>query len=631
MNSRTKTALLLQLPVPNFRWPQVDANLPLAAGYLATWARERCPGWDVEVLPWDQADLLGDEALLALLRARRPDLVGFSAYGWNGERSLELARRVQAEGTPVVLGGPEVDPGNGWLRDGLGGLTAVPGEGEEAFARLLAAHPRLPDGFFAAPRPDLAALPSPYLRGVLPPHADGSVWLETLRGCPFACAYCTYGKRHRRVRRFPEPWLREHLAWAQRAGAGEVYLMDPSFNVRQEWEATLATLEASGGGLSFHTELVADALRPGDARRLAAAGLRSCEVGLQSVHPEVLAAAGRPWHRERWLRGVRELLDARVSVVVGLILGLPGDTPERFAQSLEFVLTQAPGAEVQVFPLALLPGSRLRERAAELRLEALPRPPYTVTRTPGYRPEDLAGAFELFEEVTGLEIDPVGPPALAGPWRGGARAPFLTGLRLDLGGPERGWEAWVDHAAPRAANHFVLWLRGWSECLPGQVRRFLSRLPHTALTVVLEDAAGWDPERLDLLRAAGTGDHYLDRDARPFAGPDCRVVPRVVALVELDAPLPHPRWTARVRSRADLVWALDGGPGWTSRVARLAEEGETLFVRGEIESDELEPLAAALGPDAVGLCFASAGAQAQWDRLLGLPPFRAPDHRETLP
>jgi len=630
LSGRARRALLVQLPVPGFRWPHLDANIPLAAGYLAAAAKGRAPGWDVEVLPWQEADLLGDEALLGTLASRRPDLVGFTTYSWNAERTAHFVGRLQEAGIPSIIGGPEVTADNPWLSAEAGSPPAVACEGEVAFPTLLRTYPDLPKGVVVGRAPDLAKVPSPYLTGVLAPAPDGSVWLETLRGCPFRCDYCTYGKRRARVRRFPGPWLAEHLDWARARGAREVYLMDPSFNVRPDWEAVLQTLEQGnrGGALAFHTELVAERLRPGDATRLAAAGLRSCEVGLQSADARVLAAVGRPWRREDWVRGVRELLGAGVAVSVGLIVGLPGDTLEGFTRSLEFVLVEAPGADIQVFPLALLPGSRLRERAPELGLAAQTRPPYAVLRTPDMGPEELVAAFRRFEERTGLELDPVPAPRLTGPWTGGDHAPYLSGVRLELAGSGAAPE-WVERVAPRAANDLTLWIRGWHEEFPEQFGRFCQRLPHAVLTVVVEDCSGWEPARLDrLLQSARFDEHYLDRQARLLVGGP--VLPRLVTLLDASQKTPE-AWLASVRSRADVVWTVAVRTGWAEATSALAQAGETVFVNGPVPARDLEALAGRLGAEAAGLCFSDPGAQNAWHDLLGLPSFRVPDHRIHLP
>jgi hypothetical protein len=622
--------LLTQLPPPDFRWPRLDTNLPLAAGYLAAWSRQRLPGLAVEILPWGEADLLGDVALAHAILAREPRLVGLSVYLWNAERSLHLARHLHESGVAVVLGGPEVTPDNPWLWEASAFAQRVCGEGEVPFAELLSKQ-RM-GGAVEGRAVDLAELPSPYLTGLLPPYPDGAVWLETVRGCPFRCIYCNYGRRGGRPRRFPEGWLPAHLRWAVERGVREVYLMDPSFNVRADWEKVLGQLESGNrqGSLDLHTELVADALRPGDAGRLAAAGLASCELGLQSIHAEVLAAARRPWRREAWLRGARELLGAGVDTVVGLILGLPEDTPERFASSVEFILEELPGAEIQVFPLALLPGTELRTRAGELGLQHQPRPPYAVMTTPGYSGDALVEALHGFEDRTGLELDPVPLPDLSGNWCGGDSAPYLSGALLDAGAGALPSD-WPERVSRRAARSLTLWVRGWDPTLPRQLGRLTAELPHAVLTVVLDDGAGWPSERLSQLLAAGSGEHYLDRCAAHLYGAGARLIPRLLALVPLGDPAATPEWQAEIRSRAEWLWAADVMEGWTCRAMELARAGENLFLNGKPHPSELLPMAEQLGHDAGGIGFADPLIQESWRQLLGDDGFRAPEHRMRLP
>ena len=620
-------ALLLQIPVPHLRWPFLDANIPLAAGYLAAWARGRAPGWEVEILPWDEADLLGDEALLAAVLGRRPDLVGLSTYLWNAEAGVALARRLAEHGVATVLGGPEVAADNPWLPGEAPFATRVSGEGEEAFVRLLRAPAPSP---WDPPGPlDLGRLPSPYLSGLLGPSPDGAVWIETQRGCPLRCAYCAYGKGGG-VRRFPEGWLAGHLRWAGDRGVREVYLMDPSFNVRPDWERVLAVLEREGpaSGAAFHTELVAEALRPGDARRLARAGLRTCEVGLQSADPEVLARVGRPWDRRGWVTGVRALQEAGIAVSVGVIAGLPGDTLEGFRHTVSFVLDEVPGVDLQAYPLSLLPGTRLRRRAETLGLRAMGRPPYTVLGTPTMSGDEISEALLWFEEAAGLELDPPGPPPIGGPWHGGDEAPYWSGVRLRAADRPRGWE---DRAARRAARHLTVWVQGWNRGIPAEIGRLARRLPHTVLTVVLEDSPPWGPERIAALRAAAPpGRTYLDRHMEPLLGPGARVLPRIVALVEAGHPGAGDPWIADVRRGAEVVWALRADEGWVARAREALEEGETVYLRGEPALEDMEELARAVGTDAEGLVPASPRAQEAWDGLTGRGGIRAPEHRVHL-
>jgi hypothetical protein len=300
----------------------------------------------------------------------------------------------------------------------------------------------------------------------------------------------------------------------------------------------------------------------------------------------------------------------------------------RFAETLDFVLTQVPGVELQVFPLALLPGTELRARARGLGLSALERPPYTVTRTPGYEVDDLAVAFDRFEQATGLELDPVPFPRLAGSWEGGEGAPYVSGVKIDASSAP---PAWAEQVARRATRDLTVWVRGWSETLPAQLGALEAALPHGVLTVVLEDRAGWPPERMDRLLAGGERDSYLARHLRHLYGEGALVTLRLVVLVEDGDLRATDRWVTRIRTRADLAWILEASPGWRERASALTREGETVHVRGPVTVGELPALARTLGADAVGLGFSAAETQANWEHITGADGFRAPEHRISIP
>jgi hypothetical protein len=251
-----------------------------------------------------------------------------------------------------------------------------------------------------------------------------------------------------------------------------------------------------------------------------------------------------------------------------------------------------------------------------------------VTRTPGYDAEDLATVFDRFEQATGLELDPVPLPRLAGPWEGGEGAAYLSGVRID---PMRAPAEWVERVARRAARNLTVWVGGWTDRLPSQLGRLAATLPHGVLTVVLEDGAGWPPERLEPLLATGGGDSYLDRHLRFLYGEGARVTPRLVVLVEDADPEATDGWVTRIRTRADLVWILDARPGWTTRATALAREGETVYVRGPTATEDLPALARALGIDALGVGFSADRCQDAWEHITGTEGFRAPEHRISIP
>jgi hypothetical protein len=155
------------------------------------------------------------------------------------------------------------------------------------------------------------------------------------------------------------------------------------------------------------------------------AGFRSVEAGLQSVNRAALASVGRSFRREAFLRGAQLLRAQGIAIRTGVILGLPGDDLEGFAATLAFLRENGLDHGAEVYPLAVLPGTRLREQAAELGLAYMPLPPYWVLRTPGFGEADLFRGVRLAEETLEAELFAPIVPRFADP------APGITAC-LDL-------------------------------------------------------------------------------------------------------------------------------------------------------------------------------------------------------
>ncbi|MBM4372285.1 MAG: hypothetical protein FJ098_11565, partial [Deltaproteobacteria bacterium] len=101
---------------------------------------------------------------------------------------------------------------------------------------------------------------------------------------------------------------------------------------------------------------------------------------------------------------------------VEVILGLPGDTPEGFRQTVRFVLDLP--AAVSVYRLRLDPWSRFLERRAGLGLEADFADMGRIRATPTFPPEALADAEAWLEGLA------------QGPWFHRARGLSYDGREL---------------------------------------------------------------------------------------------------------------------------------------------------------------------------------------------------------
>lgn len=393
------TVLLVQLPIPRQNFGRKTGNVPLAAACLKQ-AAEGIRDVRVEILPESLASYLGDSALVDLLLSRKPDVVGFSVFSWNLERSMDVAAALKAAyGPRIVFGGPEVTPDNRAARSEHVDFT-VCGEGEAVFRRLLTDSDYWLRGTASMGAAEVfRSAASPYLDGLLEPQLENLMLLETQRGCPYRCGFCHYNKARSGLVFAEEGHLLRAVEWAFAQRIAEVYLLDPSLNTRPGLRPLLAELARmnAGGGITFFSEIRAEAIDGELADLFAAAGFNWFEIGLQSTNPQALRLMRRPTDLGRFLAGARLLKERGITPSIDLIIGLPGDDLTGFMRSVDFVADSGLQEDVQIFPLAVLPGTDFRRRRAELGLVHEPHPPYTVTRTAGFAPEEFLLAYDYAE------------------------------------------------------------------------------------------------------------------------------------------------------------------------------------------------------------------------------------------
>ncbi|AMV71003.1 radical SAM domain-containing iron-sulfur cluster-binding oxidoreductase [Desulfuromonas sp. DDH964] len=369
-----------------------NQSIPLAAGCLAA---ALPPKLREQAVLYDFFPGESPTEIAATLVQAAPQLVCIPLYSWNRQVMVGVARllRQALPAALLVAGGPEATAAPEALLAADGFQLLVRGEGEAALAELCrglaageppAALPGLslltPDGIIHGPErtPALPTeLPSPWLTGVLRPTEGGGILWETARGCPFACDYCYDGRGTSGVRHFPAERLQAELRLFARSGASQVWVLDSSFNVPAErGRALLELARREAPHLQLHLEAKAEFLDRSTARLL---GRQPCSVqlGLQSFDHKVLRHIHRRFDPQVFRERVDLLSQAGATFGFDLIYGLPGDNYQGFAASLEQALALRPN-HLDLFPLALLPGTTLHQRRAEFGLQADPDPPYLL-------------------------------------------------------------------------------------------------------------------------------------------------------------------------------------------------------------------------------------------------------------
>ncbi len=611
-----KRLRLVQLPVPPPAALAATGNVPLAAGCLAVAADVHglSSRLQLDVVPPEVTDSAGDAQLADLLARDEPELLGFSLYLWNVERSLHLAREVKRRSprTTVLVGGPEVSADNPFLLGQEGFDIAVTGEAEETFAAVM--H-RLLDGGDVAGLPNVAVrtraglsafgppaaaafglsrYPSPYVAGRVRVDPERSTYLETVRGCRSSCTFCFYPKSSASLRSLDVEQSVRLVRELKERGARELVFLDPTFNHRPGFEPLLDALAEVNADRSFtcFAEVRAEGLTLEQAKKLKRAGFDRLELGLQSVNRQTLRRVKRGGSPEKVAEAVKLLHGEGISLLVDLIAGLPGDTRDDLSRGVDFLEEHGLASEAQVFALSLLPGTAMRSTAAQDGVEFDGAPPYRVRRTATLTEGELAQVLHEAEARLGRRLDEAPRPHLVAP--GGADVTRVG-----------------DAVAP-AARHTALWHGG-----PGLFERRAELLraidarlqldPYCTLDVVLE-ASGDFP--LDLIEQARA---RLDRGPASYLSRHLQwrgenLQRRVTVVVPEGA-------------RLALGWldaARELAPVFVEQRASVALESAAPLARivGEVTEAQLGSLEATADADAV--CFADRALERRWStRALG--------------
>lgn len=256
---------------------------------------------------------------------------------------------------PIILGGAgySIFPESALAY--LGADMGIQGEGETAFPALL--H-RLEN------KADLAGLPGLYLAkgGVQgkreymddldaapclndylkPPSAsrDQEIWIpvQTRRGCPFRCSYCTTPViEGTKIRKHSAESVVEGMARSAGQGYHAFFFVDSVFNIPHSYTMELCErLTTSGIKAVWRSILYPHDVDEALVKAMARAGCREVSLGFESGSGRVLAAMNKQFQVEE-VRRISDMLGANGINRMGfLLLGGPGETRETVEESLAF-------------------------------------------------------------------------------------------------------------------------------------------------------------------------------------------------------------------------------------------------------------------------------------------------------
>lgn len=295
-------------------------------------------------------------------------------------RAVDLGKEFRAHGIDVLIGGfhtsgtvnmlsPDEPDIQELFRESIVVVSGeVEGKWEGILADLLNGQPK-PLYSFAQDLKSLVDIenaPLPVMSLSTMEHFARPTFgtVDTSRGCPFACTFCTIiNVQGRKMRERSAEDIAELLRHNyHQHGVDFYFFTDDNFARKKLWRETFETLirlrQEEGIKITF-TMQVDLARKPKDFVRLAAeAGCSQVFIGMESVNPENLKAGGKPQNKvEEYVDIIREWHEAGVCVHVGYIIGFPFDTKEQVPRDIQYLMDVIHPDIASFFMLTPLPGS----------------------------------------------------------------------------------------------------------------------------------------------------------------------------------------------------------------------------------------------------------------------------------
>jgi lipid biosynthesis B12-binding/radical SAM protein len=327
-----------------------------------------------------------EERLHRELTEFAPDLVGMSLRnidnvdsfcaedGWYLARARELADRVRgATAAPLVVGGPAFSIMPEAILDYLGADHGIVGEGERALCRLvddLAAGREVP----ALIRSEAKGLLGAEMAAPLyqPEWVDfylrqsGMINLQTKRGCPYECSYCTYPALEGKTFR-PRPVAavvddlerirREH----EQAG---VFFTDSIFNDPRGHYLELAEeILRRDIDIRWCAFFRPQGLGRKELALLKRAGLYALELGTDAASDATLAGLSKGFSFAEVQAVSDACLAEELPCAHFIIFGGPGETPATVEEGLDNIARLGPAVVFAFSGIRILPGAPLQAQA----------------------------------------------------------------------------------------------------------------------------------------------------------------------------------------------------------------------------------------------------------------------------
>lgn len=323
----------------------------------------------------------GLESLPETIRSFRPDTIGISIRNLDTVNSrspekdllktpLRLIGICRTEtGVPLFLGGPGYSLLPEKILDLTGADYGIAGEGEAATLELIR---ELESG----------GRPAPRIRRGTPGRQSAALYddkilawyqrethiipVQTKRGCPFRCTYCTYPllEGHSIRERGNDAVLDQLCELRQTWPDSMFYFVDATFNdPAKEYRSLLERMRKRGIRIPFAAFLSPSGIDSGDIELLCECGMIAAELGIDAAADETLRGIGKNFTFAEAADVCRGLLHTGTGVTTNVMFGGPGETEETIRRGIGNLRSLEPAHTLIFSGIRIFPGTSLYRTA----------------------------------------------------------------------------------------------------------------------------------------------------------------------------------------------------------------------------------------------------------------------------
>ncbi|MBN1572368.1 MAG: cobalamin-dependent protein [Deltaproteobacteria bacterium] len=371
-----------------------DPVYPIGAAYVAAAVREA--GHEVDILDVVFADDMA-KAVGEKIASFNPEVVGVSIRNIDNvayplylsyiDETKEIVDTIRSSFSgPLVLGGSGFTMMPIDMLEYVGETTGIVGEGEDAMVRFLTAlsgdgelsyvsglivtengkvkinnPPRIIEDFDRVPIPaDDLCDNAAYLKW----GGMGSV--QTKRGCPIGCIYCTYPVVEGKAMRLRDPAavVDEMERSLDRWGVDTYFIVDSVFNNPPEHARQIAReIVRRGLTLRLSAYFSPAFIDEGLLEDLARAGVTGVDLGADSLADPILKKLGKNFKRRDVVEAVRAAKSVGIMTCLNIIFGAPGETKDTMRETVDLLDELQPTANHAMVGIRIFPGTGLQRLA----------------------------------------------------------------------------------------------------------------------------------------------------------------------------------------------------------------------------------------------------------------------------